>query len=294
MDAGCEGNRPNAVLEDAKKQMDVKVKTEFSASDILACSICGEICKRAVVTPCCEASACRACAIKKITSTRSCWLGSCSREGVATNDLDNDEVMRRAVEQYKNDGSVDQDLLEELRGRMVQETQDISKIMKNGVAVKEEGQIKEEKDVKSKIGECLVEHKEQNQKRKNPRKGKQQRYNIKRIKKDTIETAEKEKDDIVKAGSSGKIIKHILDNPNYPEKKPKFYACLKSDCTGVFDTWGDTRRHMQTDHHQWELAKNKKGKVKKSRRKAKKLQNKGATVNEMNTNSSDDDSSEDD
>jgi len=107
--------------EDVKKDIneeDVKVRLELSTSDILACSVCGDICKRAILTRCCKSSACRACAIKKITLSRSCWVESCRAVGVATEDVDNDEVMRQAVDQYKSKGHVEQALLEELRGRM--------------------------------------------------------------------------------------------------------------------------------------------------------------------------------
>jgi len=113
--------------EDVKqdiKEAAVKVE-ELSTSDLLACSVCGDICHRAVLTRCCESSACRACAIKKITMSRSCWVENCRTVGVATEDVNNDDVMRQAVDQYKSKGQVEQALLEELRWRMDKKCKEI-------------------------------------------------------------------------------------------------------------------------------------------------------------------------
>jgi len=71
---------------------------------ILKCQLCHEICKKGAHMKCCGARACRACAFKKITSSRTCW--SCSKTGLTTTqDLVNDDVLRKAVE-YFNDHKI--------------------------------------------------------------------------------------------------------------------------------------------------------------------------------------------
>jgi len=229
--AGSEGNQPDSISQKVAIKKDIKeedVTEEFSTSAILACSVCGDICHRAILTRCCEASACRACAIKKITSARSCWVVECLREGVATKDLDNDEVMRKAVDQYKNKGQVDPGLLEELRGRREKKGKGSIEIVKNSVTVKEE-KIKEE--------ETLVNKEEE-----------------------TMDNKEEET---------------FVNKSKRTPKNIGPYACLQSNCTEYFETWGDARRHMKEAHG---LVSNLSNKVKKSRFKAKKLQIKGATV----------------
>merc|ERR1719319_928328 len=64
----------------------------------LLCGLCKEICKRGVKLDCCEARACRACAIKEITSTRSCWV--CPTLGHIN--IINDDLLRSAVKQFNN------------------------------------------------------------------------------------------------------------------------------------------------------------------------------------------------
>ena len=70
------------------------------------------------IVRCCNSSACRACGVKRLTGTRRCWAARCGKDGIGTNSLDNDNEMRKAVEQYKKDGQVDNELLEFIRGRI--------------------------------------------------------------------------------------------------------------------------------------------------------------------------------
>ena len=54
----------------------------------ITCSICQDICKRGVKTPCCNAVACRSCATREMTSTRACY--GCKKSGITTVMLKND------------------------------------------------------------------------------------------------------------------------------------------------------------------------------------------------------------
>lgn len=102
------GNSENPLDESISKycsgEVDEGDSDEFS---ILKCSICSGVCKRAVMLSCCQAQACRSCAIKKITSTRKCWNESCERDQLPTSpklvttDLVNYDVLRAAVDDYR-------------------------------------------------------------------------------------------------------------------------------------------------------------------------------------------------
>ena len=65
----------------------------------ITCSICQDICKRGVKTPCCNAVACRSCATREMTSTRACY--GCKKSGITTVMLKNDPSLRAKVERYK-------------------------------------------------------------------------------------------------------------------------------------------------------------------------------------------------
>jgi len=69
----------------------------------LLCDICGEMCQRGVLMPCCGVQACRYCAIKKITDLdsnkgRKCW--ECNQGPIKTEDLVIDEDLREHVKQF--------------------------------------------------------------------------------------------------------------------------------------------------------------------------------------------------
>jgi len=80
---------------------------------LISCEICKEICKRGVSVKCCGTKACRACATKKVTSTRSCWNESC-RVPMKTDDLINDENLRTAVNNFKAGIPIPEDILKQL------------------------------------------------------------------------------------------------------------------------------------------------------------------------------------
>jgi len=67
------------------------------ASDV-NCSLCGELCKRAVRLPCCSSPACRQCAFKMITMTRVCWREACGGRKLSTMELIVDLALRESVE----------------------------------------------------------------------------------------------------------------------------------------------------------------------------------------------------
>jgi len=56
---------------------------------------------------CCGARACRACAVLKINKTKKCWNEDCGTEDIsAVNDLQNDDVLRKAVEYFNKNGKM--------------------------------------------------------------------------------------------------------------------------------------------------------------------------------------------
>jgi len=86
----------------SKYLSDVPEAGDFDDVSLLKCSICGDVCKRAVILNCCQVQACRSCAIKKITSTRKCWNETCVREGkLVTTDLVNYDILRTVVDDYR-------------------------------------------------------------------------------------------------------------------------------------------------------------------------------------------------
>ena len=63
----------------------------------IQCRLCLEVCKRGVSLPCCSTIACRACATKRITTTRTCW--GCG-QSTSTAALVNNEQLRQNVEKF--------------------------------------------------------------------------------------------------------------------------------------------------------------------------------------------------
>jgi len=95
--------------EKVTKWMERKAKWEegLKGGDLLKCSVCEEICKRAVSMSCCGKAACRACAVKKLTAKRECWIESCSAIGKSSDELENDDLVREAIEHFKKHGEMD-------------------------------------------------------------------------------------------------------------------------------------------------------------------------------------------
>jgi len=100
-----------------------KLRAEIDAlgdATIIKCGLCKEICRRGVKLDCCDARACRACAVKEITLTRTCW--ACPTLGVdLTENMVNDDVLRSAVDQFKNHKIILPDLREQLTKKDVVE-----------------------------------------------------------------------------------------------------------------------------------------------------------------------------
>ena len=59
--------------DDELRKRVLEWRNDISTGRPLNCSVCGEVPKRVVNTPCCWAPACRNCAVKKLTNTRVCW-----------------------------------------------------------------------------------------------------------------------------------------------------------------------------------------------------------------------------
>jgi len=79
----------------------------LKTGDLLKCSVCEEICKRGISMSCCGTAACRGCAVKKLTAKRECWIETCAAIGVSSDKLENDELLRTAVEHFKETGEID-------------------------------------------------------------------------------------------------------------------------------------------------------------------------------------------
>jgi len=81
----------------------------LKTGNLLKCSICEETCKRGISMSCCGIAACRGCAVKKLTAKRECWIETCSAVGISSDTLENDELLRTAVEHFKEHGEMDLD-----------------------------------------------------------------------------------------------------------------------------------------------------------------------------------------
>lgn len=97
-----------------RQEMDAKFKEGLKTGEILKCPVCEEVCKRGVTLPCCGAWACRGCAVKQVAVKRGCWLVGCETIGITNEDLKNDELLRGAVDQFKNEGLVDEEQARQL------------------------------------------------------------------------------------------------------------------------------------------------------------------------------------
>ena len=75
----------------------------------IVCTICRDICKMGVKAPCCNAKACRVCAIHKLIENRACY--GCQKTGITSLMLKNDYALREKVGRfrwnplYQRDGS---------------------------------------------------------------------------------------------------------------------------------------------------------------------------------------------
>ena len=77
------------------KKLDIKTMNDEDLKKLVSCEICGQLCSRGVVLPCCQAQACRRCATNKVISINKCW--SCSAS-TSTQLFINDMDLRNAVE----------------------------------------------------------------------------------------------------------------------------------------------------------------------------------------------------
>ena len=103
------GQRPRSVepgeggerLLCGKEEEDEKKKTG-PAGRQLDCSVCKTVCRRAVRLSCCRVQACRGCATKEVTKTRTCWF--CFKRGLVTKDIVNDDELRQAIDELAAGG----------------------------------------------------------------------------------------------------------------------------------------------------------------------------------------------
>jgi len=92
-----------------------KASNNSRTISLISCSLCKEICRRAVVLDCCgmNSLSCRSCAVKKITADRSCWI--CGRQDVSLDkDVINCQQLREACEEFRDRGKLSDDIMEEL------------------------------------------------------------------------------------------------------------------------------------------------------------------------------------
>ena len=57
--------------------------------------------------------------MKSITSTRVCWSEECRKDGLVTDDLITDGLLRAAVDHFKKEGTVDQEHFKQIWERRV-------------------------------------------------------------------------------------------------------------------------------------------------------------------------------
>ena len=91
--AGLIGRRPSDEAQSNTSAVPV-LSSQSSQTPLVSCDICQNICRRAVSLPCCQSQACRACAVKGITTYKSCW--GCQKSAV-TSDLKIELGLREAV-----------------------------------------------------------------------------------------------------------------------------------------------------------------------------------------------------
>merc|ERR1711915_167896 len=83
---------------------------------VLRCFICESVCRRAVYLRCCGpmSQACRACAVKTLTSSRTCW--HCNHPGVSLEqDLVIWDLVRDACSSYKEKGKLEGESIEAIK-----------------------------------------------------------------------------------------------------------------------------------------------------------------------------------
>ena len=90
------------------------IKKRFAMAEGIAtsllCSLCDEVCKRGAQMKCCGTRACRSCAVLKINKIKKCWNEECGQEVISPeNHLKNDNLLRKAVEQFLKNGNMNPD-----------------------------------------------------------------------------------------------------------------------------------------------------------------------------------------
>jgi len=91
-------------------------QSHCSPSLLVSCDVCTKPCQRAVSLPCCQSQACRACAVKFITSRRVCW--GCGEEA-ATLHIKIEVALREAVKTVASKGALEDAVRKELEGRKI-------------------------------------------------------------------------------------------------------------------------------------------------------------------------------
>jgi len=89
-------------------------QSQCCPSLLVSCDVCDKPCQRAVSLPCCQSQACRACAVKFITSNRVCW--GCGEEA-ATLHLKIEAALREAVKTVASKGALEDSVRIELEER---------------------------------------------------------------------------------------------------------------------------------------------------------------------------------
>ena len=82
---------------------------------LLGCTLCGKTCKRAAVLSCCglASQACRSCAVKRITESRTCW--SCDKPGLSTQQLVNCKELREACKWFEEHKKLEDHMVDDLK-----------------------------------------------------------------------------------------------------------------------------------------------------------------------------------
>jgi len=114
---GCgSGTRADEEDSDEKKHVSVngQLNVDVDQEVLISCDMCENPCKRAVSLPCCQVQACRACAVKYITSNEECW-GCATR--ASTLNIEIDLRLRDAVDVVRSKGSLSQEMIVELMNR---------------------------------------------------------------------------------------------------------------------------------------------------------------------------------
>ena len=110
---GSESNLENLPQTSATSDNVISV-CPLQSLALVSCDICQGRCRRAVSLPCCQSQACRACAVKSLTTYRRCW--GCGERG-ATVDLRIELGLREAVKLVDSGNDLEESVMIELKQR---------------------------------------------------------------------------------------------------------------------------------------------------------------------------------